>query len=60
VVARLAVEGAELWVADESPELLNFRPETLPGGTVRLVMTVNDADTAFARAIGAGAKVVHR
>ena len=44
VVARLAVEGAEFWVADESPEHHNFSPETLGGGTVRMVMIVDDPD----------------
>jgi len=58
VVARLAVEGAEFWVADESPEHQNFSPETLGGGTVRMVMIVTDPDRAFERAVGAGAKVV--
>jgi PhnB protein len=58
VVARLAVEGAEFWVADESPEYLNFSPETLGGGTVRMVMTVSDPDAAFEGAVKAGAKVV--
>jgi PhnB protein len=59
VVARLSVEGAEFWVADESPEHLNFSPETLNGGTVRMVMVMNDPDGAFARAVEAGAKAVH-
>ncbi|HEU0369857.1 MAG TPA: VOC family protein [Candidatus Acidoferrum sp.] len=58
VVAQLAVEGAEFWVADESPEHLNFSPETLGGGTVRMVMIVSDPDAAFERAVKAGAKVV--
>ena len=58
VVARLAAEGAEFWVADESPEHQNFSPETLGGGTVRMVMIVTDPDRAFDRAVGAGAKVV--
>lgn len=58
VVARLAVEGAEFWVADESPEHQNFSPETLGGGTVRMVMIVSDPDRAFDRAVGAGAKAV--
>jgi len=58
VVARLAVEGAEFWVADESPQHQNFSPETLGGGTVRMVMTVGDPDAAFDRAVAAGAKVV--
>jgi PhnB protein len=58
VVATLSVNGAEFWVADESPEHLNFSPETLGGGTVRMVMVANDPDAAFERAVKAGAKVV--
>ena len=58
VVARLAVEDAEFWVADESPEHSNFSPESLGGGTVRMVMVVADPDTAFDRAIKAGGAVV--
>ena len=38
VVARLGVEDAEFWVADESPEHQNFSPQSLGGGTVRMVM----------------------
>ena len=33
VVARLSVETAEFWVADESPEHFNFSPETLGGSS---------------------------
>jgi PhnB protein len=58
VVARLGVAEAEFWVADESPEHLNFSPETVGGGTVRMVMTVEDPDAAFERAVAAGATVV--
>ena len=58
VVARLAVSEAEFWVADESPEHLNFSPESLSGGTVRMVMVVEDPDAAFARALAAGATAV--
>jgi PhnB protein len=58
LVARLAVEGAEFWVADESPEHQNFSPETLGGGTVRMVMIVSDPDAAFDRAVRAGAREV--
>jgi PhnB protein len=58
VVARLAVGDGEFWVADESPEHANFSPETLGGGTVRMVLVVEDPDAAFDRAIGAGATVV--
>src|SRR5256885_15774682 len=58
VVARLSVGSAELWVSDESPEHKNFSPETLGGGTVRMVMIVEDPDAAFNRAVTAGATVV--
>jgi PhnB protein len=58
VVARLSVGAAEFWVADESPEHLNFSPESLGGGSVRMVMTVDDPDAAFERAVAAGATVV--
>jgi PhnB protein len=58
VVARLSVGEAEFWVADESAENQNFSPETLGGGTVRMVMIVEDPDAAVARAVVAGATVV--
>ena len=58
VVAQLSVEDSEFWLADESPEHFNFSPESLGGGTVRLVLTVADPDRVFERAVAAGAKVV--
>jgi PhnB protein len=58
VVARLSVGAAEFWVADESPEHLNFSPESLGGGSVRMVMIVEDPDAVFERAVAAGATVV--
>jgi PhnB protein len=58
VVAQLGVGESTFWVADESPEHLNFSPESLGGGTVRMVLVVADPDSTFAQAVGAGAKVV--
>lgn len=58
VVAELSVGSSAFWVADESPEHLNFSPESLGGGSVRMVMVVNDPDAAFQRAVAAGASVV--
>jgi PhnB protein len=58
VVCRLSVEGAEFWVSDESPENANYSPESLGGGTVRMILTVPDPDAMFARAIAAGARSV--
>jgi PhnB protein len=59
VVARLSIQGAEFWLSDESPEHGNFSPESLGGGTVRMILTVPDPDATFARAVAAGASQVH-
>ena len=54
VVAQLAVGDADFWVADESPDNKNFSPETIGGATTRLVLTVDDPDAVFAKAIASG------
>src|SRR5579864_7566824 len=59
VVARLSVNGAEFWLSDESPEHGNYSPESLGGGSVRMVLTVPDPDAMFAKAVAAGAQEVH-
>src|SRR5438105_8629041 len=58
VVSRLSVDGAEFWLADESPEHANYSPESLGGGTVRMILTVPDPDAMFAKAVAAGAREV--
>ena len=58
VVSRLSIDGAEFWLADESPEHANFSPESLGGGSVRMILTVADPDAMFARALAAGAREV--
>jgi PhnB protein len=58
IVAQLNIHGSPFWVADESPAHKNFSPETLGGATVRLVLTVQDPDSVFARAVAAGATAV--
>lgn len=55
VVAQLSVGGASFWVADESPPHGNFSPESLGGGTVRLLLVVDDPQAAVERAVAAGA-----
>lgn len=57
-MARLSVDGAEFWLADESPEHSKFSPGSLGGSSARIVLMVEDSDAVFARAIGAGATVV--
>jgi len=58
VVSRLSVDGAEFWVSDESPEHGNFSPESLGGGSVRMILTVADPDAVFAQAVAAGASEI--
>lgn len=58
IVARLSIDGAEFWIADESPEHGNFSPESLHGNSVRMILTVPDPDAVFARACSAGASEV--
>ena len=53
VVARLVIDGAEFWVAED--------PGVAPdpgGGPVRMIVTVEDPDALFARAVAAGASEV--
>jgi PhnB protein len=58
VVARLAVDGAEFWLSDESPQYQNFSPQSLGGSTARILLTVADPDAVFQRAVKAGATQV--
>jgi PhnB protein len=59
VVVQLSVGPASFWVADESPSHANFSPESLGGGTVRMLLIVDDPDAAVARAVAAGATEVY-
>lgn len=52
VVAKLAINGAEFWVSEESPD--SPSPQSLGGGSVRLILTVTNPDTVFAQALQAG------
>lgn len=55
VVSQLTIGDASFWVADESPSHRNFSPMTLGGGTVRMLLIIEDPDAAVARAVAAGA-----
>ena len=57
-VGQLAVNGAEFWVAEESPEHLNFSPESLGGCSVRMLLLVEDPHAVQAQAVKAGATEV--
>jgi PhnB protein len=58
VVSQLAIGDTTFWVADESPEHQNHSPESLGGGTVKLLLAVDDPDAAVQRALAAGATLV--
>jgi PhnB protein len=55
-VARLSIDGAEFWVAEESPAHQNFSPESLGGCSVRMLLVVEDPLLVCERAVAAGAK----
>ena len=57
-VGRLSVDGAEFWVAEESPGNLNFSPESLGGCSVRLLLIVGDPQAVCERAVANGAKQI--
>jgi len=57
IVAQLAVDGAEFWMAEASPEQGNPAPEEATGTPVRIILTVEDPDAMYARALAAGARV---
>ncbi len=56
VVAKLSINSAEFWVSEESPDGLS--PQSLGGGSVRLILTVTNPDTVFAQALQAGGSQV--
>jgi PhnB protein len=58
IVAHLSIHGAEFWIADESPEHKNFSPESLGGATTRMILSVNDPDSFYDRAVSGGAKAI--
>jgi PhnB protein len=54
VVAHLSIRGADFWLQDDPAS----SPTTPDGGPVRMILTVDDPDAVFARALAAGATAV--
>jgi len=50
-VAQLAIGDAEFWIQEN--------PEAPGGGPIRMIVTVEDPDAAFARAMAAGATEIN-
>jgi PhnB protein len=55
IFAALTINGARLFVADESPEYNNFSPDSLGGTSVRVNLLVPNPDSVHAQALAAGA-----
>ena len=58
LVVRLSVDGAEFWLSGESPDNDITSPESVGGGSVRMILTVANPDALFAQALEAGASQV--
>src|SRR5713226_6495279 len=54
IVAQLSIGEADFWVSDDPIS----SPEVLGGGSVRMILTVEDPDSVFAQAITSGGTVV--
>jgi PhnB protein len=59
VVSQLSVGDTWFWVADESPPNANFSPESLGGGSVRMLLIAADPDAMVRRAVAAGSREVY-
>ena len=53
--ATLRIGNSMLMLADECPPMGAFSPKKLGGTPVTIHLSVDDVDTSFARAVGAGA-----
>ena len=58
LIVRLSVNGAEFWVSDGISEKEKLNPESLGGGTIRLILTVANPEALFANALKAGASEI--
>jgi PhnB protein len=54
--AELVIGDSTIMLADEFPDMGFRSPKTIGGSPVSLVLYVEDVDTVFKRAVGAGAK----
>jgi PhnB protein len=57
-VVRLSVNGAEFWVSEDPAQPPELASQSLGGNSIRIILTVADPDTLFARALAAGASQV--
>ncbi|MES1198213.1 MAG: VOC family protein [Chitinophagaceae bacterium] len=55
LVVKLSIDKTDFWVSAESATDTNSDPESLGGGTIRMILTVADPDAVFEQALKAGA-----
>ena len=58
VVAQLTIDGAAFWVSEVSPDNGNSNSPSA-AAAIRMILTVSDPDTLFARVLEAGASQVY-
>lgn len=58
IVAQLAVGDAAFWVSAAGSSTQRLSPRAIGGATSRTLLVVDDPDSLFQRAVGAGAAVV--
>jgi len=56
--AEMEIGDSRIYLADEFPEMGSKSPQTLGGTPIVVHLWVTDVDSAFQRAVGAGAKVL--
>jgi len=55
LVVKLSVDQAEFWISGQSIGNTDQSPESLGGGSVRMILTVTNPDALFDQALKAGA-----
>lgn len=55
VVAQLSIDGAEFWIQTDP----DSNPDVVKGNSVRMILSVDDPDAVFARAVAGGAAEVN-
>jgi PhnB protein len=54
IVAHLAIDGADFWVQHEP----GLDPRPVEGEAIRMILSVDDPDTVYGRAVAAGATAI--
>lgn len=58
LIAKLAVDGSEFWVADEEPAYGNFGPAKYGGSPIRMILVTATPETVFDTALQHGAQTL--